>query len=394
MTLRLRLAIVFTCLVVGIACGRKDAPASGRQAPESAPRGRHEGALTDRARLLAGLLPEQPERYTAVTSLDAWRNWQKEFDLEWGEATANRFSAMRGWSGRHLQAAAGSCETLLYPFSGPDILNAVVLFPDCRRYVLFGLEHTGTLPAIERLPPDRVAHLLDETRHALGDLLTRNYAITRHMMKDMAAKELHGNFPLMAVFLARLDARIVSARDMDIGEDGKLHPAVATPPELNHKLAPAVEVVFERPGRPSQTLLDFRAQAEDAAIHQRPGVVPFLEHQAPFITFLKSASYLMHGNGFTVVRNLLLRHSAVILQDDSGIPYRFLQAPEWAVTFYGRYQKPVKDFNYGYQPDLAHAYTREQVEPLTFSFGYHWETGSSTMMLAIRGTRPAAAAPR
>jgi hypothetical protein len=385
-----RTAALASCLVALIlGCGGGSPPPGARRSGSSQGVEHADASLTARARLLAGLLPDEADRFDSVTSLGAWRNWQKEFDLEWREATANRFAPMSRWSREHLAPVASPCETLLYPFSGPDILNAVVLFPDCRRYVLFGLEHTGVLPAIERLPAERVGRLIDETRHALGDLLTRNYAITRHMMQELAATELHGNFPLLAVFLARLDGRIVAARDLEIGEDGRLHAAGHAPASSSHKVAPALEIVFERPNRPAQTLLYFRAQAEDTAIRQRPGVVPFLDAQGSCVTFLKSASYLMHGTQFRIVRDLLLRQSSAILQDDSGIPLRFLRPPDWTVALFGRYDRPVKDFNYGYQPDLAEAYAHEGVEPLTFSFGYHWEAGSSTVMLAVRRARPA-----
>jgi hypothetical protein len=279
----------------------------------------------------------------------------------------------------------------MYPFSGPDILNAWLLFPDCRRYVLFGLEQTGSLPALDRLPADRLARLLDETRRALNDLISRNYFITSHMLKDTSAEELHGTLPLMAICLVRLNAHIVSVRSVEIAEDGQLRDRTAPASGHQSNAAPALEVVFDRPGQEPQTIVYFRAQVEDLALKQHPGVVPFLERWAPFPTFLKSASYLLHGNEFTAVRKVLLNGSRLILEDDSGIPLRFLKAPDWAVTLYGRYQKPVKDFNYGYQVDLAKAYSLERgVKPLPFSFGYHWAAGDAAVLLAVRSTNPAA----
>jgi hypothetical protein len=325
----------------------------------------YDRGLTDAARVLAG----QP----------AWQEWKREFDADWTRATSERFNRMRTWRDEQLSPQAGPCGTLMYPFSGPDILNAYLLFPDCRTYVLFGLEHPGTLPALDHLSPGVVSELLAHIRHALGDLLARNYFITRHMMTDVESSDLHGNFPLMAVFLARLDTRIVSARALEIGRDGELGAPVDRP------AVPALEVVFIRDGYAPQTLVYFRAQAEDQALRNHPGVVRYLERQAPFVTFLKSASYLLHTPQFSVVRDLLLARSRLILQDDSGVPYRFFPAPEWNVELYGRYQRPVKEFNYGFQPDLAKAYAvQSAVKPLTFSFGYHWETGSSTVMLAKR----------
>jgi hypothetical protein len=51
----------------------------------------------------------------------------------------------------------------------------------------------------------------------------------------------------------------------------------------------------------------------------------------------------------------------------------------------GRYSAPVKDFNYGRQPDLEAAYrATAAVRDLPFAFGYHWRQGTSSVMLAIR----------
>ncbi len=344
--------------------------------------------LTDAARVLAGLEPSPAGRLAPIAAKPEWRVWQKEFDSEWTRATRDRFARIGDWRDRELKPVVGTCSTLMYPFSGPDILNAWLLFPDCSRYILFGLEQPGSLPAIDQLSADRLANLLEETRHALNNLLARNYFITRQMMRDTSAAELHGTLPLMAVFLVRMNAQLISAKDLEIAEDGRLQPR--TPRSKEHSAAPAIELVFSRPGHAPQTVVYFRAQAQDAAIDQRAGVVPFLEHQAGFVTFLKSASYLLHGNEFRIIRDILLRRSRLILEDDSGIPLRLLKAPEWRVSLYGKYSKPVKDFNYGYQPDMEKAYADERnVKPLNFSFGYHWEGGAAAVILAVRSTAPA-----
>ena len=379
-TLALALSVVgsFGCQP-STAAARRKAPARGRQAaaPLSA------SALTDTARLLAGLPTDPSGPLGAVAAKPAWQAWQKEFDNQWTQATKERFAEMTAWRDKELAPATGTCSTLMYPFSGPDILNAIVLFPDCQRYILFGLEPVGSMPVLEQLPAERLTRLFEETRRALNDLLSRNYFITSHMMQDTAAQELRGTLPLMAVSLVRLNARLVSVREMEIAEDGELRPR--TPPAKDRHVASAVELVFERPGHEPQTVVYFRAQAEDKAIPQRPGVVPYLQHQAPYATFLKSASYLLHGSDFTIIRNLLLHDSRLVLEDDSGIPLRYLKAPEWKVNFYGKYVKPIKDFNYGYQQDMAQVYSDPKVvKPLTFSFGYHWSDGSASVLLAIR----------
>jgi hypothetical protein len=339
--------------------------------------------LTDAARLLAGLAPSPAGRLATVAAKPEWQKWRQEFDREWTLATRDRFAQIADWRDRELKNVVGGCSTLMYPFSGPDILNAWLLFPDCERYILFGLEQPGSLPALDHLSAERLSRLLDETRHALNTLLARNYFITKNMLSDTAAEELRGTLPLMAVFLVRLNAQLISARDMEIAEDGQLRPR--RPTSTEHPVARAIELVVARPGHPPQTVVYFRAQAEDKAIDGRPGVRPYLDRQGPFVTFLKSASYLLHGSEFTKVRDVLLKRSRVILQDDSGIPLRFLPAPAWTVTFYGKYSKPVKDFNYGYQADMEKAYASDpHIKPLPFSFGYHWSDGGASVLLAVK----------
>jgi hypothetical protein len=340
-------------------------------------------AVTDTARVLAGLPPGASSRLATVAARPEWQAWQREFDNHWTKATTDRFARIATWRNQELAAATGTCGTLMYPFAGPDILNALLFFPECSRYVMFGLEQTGSMPPVDQLPSDRLARLLEETRHALNDLLERNYFITSHMMQDTAAQELRGTLPLMAVILVRMNAQIISAREMEIADDGQLRPR--TPPAKERRQVQALEVVFARPGHEQQTIVYFRAQAEDRAISQRQGVLAFLNQDAPYPTFLKSASYLLHGNDFSVVRNLVLKNSRLVLEDDSGIPLRFLKAPDWTVTFYGKYDKPVKDFNYGYQPDMAKIFADERaVKPLPFSFGYHWKDGASSVLLAVK----------
>lgn len=387
-THRLSFALLVCSLTVGVGYQGSAATAAAPDAPPAvgtpaalAPGAGHN--LTDTARVLAGLRPAPPSSLAAVAARPEWQAWQREFDNQWTQATRDRFVQMTTWRDRELAPVAGTCTTLMYPFSGPDILNAWLLFPNCKRYILFGLEQPGSLPALDQLSADRLTTLLEETRHALNDLLARNYFITRHMLVDTAAQELHGTLPLMAVFLVRMNAELVSVRDVEVGEDGQLRGRTSAVKE--RRAAPGLELVFAMPNHEPQTVVYFRAQAQDAAVNERPGVLPFLEHEAPFNTFLKSASYLLHGNNFTLVRSLLLRKSRLVLEDDSGIPLRFLKAPDWTVVLYGKYQKPVKDFNYGYQADMAKAYTDDRaVKPLTFSFGYHWEAGSAAVILAVR----------
>jgi hypothetical protein len=109
--------------------------------------------------------------------------------------------------------------------------------------------------------------------------------------------------------------------------------------------------------------------------------------RGPGLSLLKAASFLMHGDGFSGVRNFLLQNSRVIIQDDSGIPLRAFPKG-WKVNCYGPYVPHKDEFQKYYQPDLA-ALVGQNETPLGFAFGYHWQKEDGFLMLATREALPA-----
>jgi hypothetical protein len=105
-----------------------------------------------------------------------------------------------------------------------------------------------------------------------------------------------------------------------------------------------------------------------------------------FTTFVKSASYLMHDYTFSTVRDLILNKSTVVLQDDSGIPFKYFYPNKgWHEQLYGSYIKPISMFTYRLQNDLKKYYntppTSTQVKKLGFGIGYSYKDGNSVFML-------------
>ncbi|MDP8988630.1 MAG: hypothetical protein M3N41_00935, partial [Acidobacteriota bacterium] len=112
----------------------------------------------------------------------------------------------------------------------------------------------------------------------------------------------------------------------------------------------------------------------------------YLESLPPGATLVKSASYLMHKKYFSTVRGIILAHSNLVIEDDSGIPYHyFFEPPMWDVHLFGAYDEPISLFKSGLQDDLKAAYdARTGVDPLDFGIGYKWQQNQSNLLLAIR----------
>ena len=115
-----------------------------------------------------------------------------------------------------------------------------------------------------------------------------------------------------------------------------------------------------------------------------PEFQKYLNSIRPCNTFVKSASYLMNYHTFSDIRDLVLKQSHAILEDDTGIPYKYFNHSIWNINLYGVYAMPVKDFNTNrYQKDLDSAYKDSTLYKgkLPFSLGYHWGTDLQNQML-------------
>ena len=88
---------------------------------------------------------------------------------------------------------------------------------------------------------------------------------------------------------------------------------------------------------------------------------------------VKSATYLMHKSYFSVIRNTVLQKSTLILQDDSGISYKFYDHSQWDITLFGKYTKPIPMFKEHYEADLFDAY-KHVSNTLDFRYGYNLES--------------------
>jgi len=374
----------------GGSAARTTPPAQAQTAPDAA----YDHAVTDTARVLAGLVPEDGRRFERMTKSPAWLSHRAEFDRNWSRLERERITVMRAWRDREFRALAESCDTLFYPFGGPDFLNAYVLYPGCQRYLLFGLEPVGSVPALERVAEDRTDAVLAQLRESLSDVFLRHYFITKTMMSELRTPEIDGTLPLLLTFLARLDARVAG-----VEMDGPWNPAPQATPSaapssgvgqgpVRPRRLPGATIRFVAAGSTRvQTLSYIRVQMQDAELAKQESMLSYLNSVGPFTTLLKSASYLMHDDRFSRVRSLIVARSRSVLQDDTGVPYRFFDRATWDLTLFGRYTPPVSDFNYGLQRDLAAAYQHSSTaRDLPFPFGYHWRQGTSSVMLAVRKT--------
>ncbi len=342
--------------------------------------------LTAHAYLFAGLTPDDKAGMDSVFDQSGAKNHMTAFGQQWGKLENARLKKMRTWREAELAKLNNEPHNLFYPFSGPDFINAYEFFPNCDNYLMFGLEKVGNLPDFSQQKAGFVTNYLGSVRNALGEIFQRNYFITTIMGSELNSN-VQGVVPLMFTFLARTNNQIVKVEKIQLQPDG-------TPKSfpLSEKLNPKTSVVglmveFLGKGKTkSQKIYYFGTDVRDAEMPKKMELTKFIKSFPNKISFVKSCQYTLHESQFKVMRNLILEDTEAVLQDDTGVRYDVLKEQGWNVKLYGKYNWPIADFGkYTYQPTLKKAFAEDAtVKPLNFTYGYHWNTDNTSVILAFK----------
>jgi hypothetical protein len=337
-------------------------------------------ALNDNARFLAGMDVAQGSALEPLTKDRAYVRHFSFLNKAWAGLDSNQLSKVRAWSEENLKKTQPS---LFYMFSGPDFLYANAFFPKATTYVMAGLEAPGDIPDMTKLPRSLVPQELAALRTSLRSVFSYSFFITKEMKRHLYGRRLTGTLPVLFVFLARSGKSIESVNYVYLDGDGTAHPADPTV-EAKHDTV-GVKITFSGDDKQTQTLYYFKTDLSNQGT-EHSGFLKFCDQLGGGDSLIKSASYLLHSNEFSRVRDFLLEHSATIVQDDSGVPLKKFDMAEWNVEPFGNYVRPISLFQRNYQPDLRGFFSKRHPHPLRFSFGYQWRGGKSMVLLATKET--------
>jgi hypothetical protein len=327
------------------------------------------GSIHSTARLLAGI---------DGNGHDSFAYHQQAMDRLW-LAHESRGNAVRHWAANEISDLQGS-PSLFYPFSGPDFLFARELFPHADTYILCGLEPAEPLPDLRTLSSNELAYGLSGLREALTSIMQAGYFITKDMRSDLQATRFRGTLPILLTFLVRTGNTIDSVDVVGLDGSGNV---VQT--GTHNGSAPGLLIRFRTGHGRSKRLFYFRQDLSNGPLQPGGPFLTFVSKQGYPPALVKSASYLMHEENFSVIRNYLLRAARGIVQDPSGVPYRDLAASGHALSLYGNYQGTLGIFSQQ-QPDLMRAYQSglHPVKPLSFGFGYLYYPSNTSIIVARR----------
>jgi hypothetical protein len=328
----------------------------------------------DVAKLLAGLEPSSTSPLASLTRDPGWQQHARSLNAAWAGLEERRLSKIRAWSAANLTVPQ---PVVLYMFSGPDFLHVDAFFPNRSTYVLAGLEPLGRVPTIDQSTRRSLTSALAGLRTSLASVLNYSFFVTRQMRTGLGAQRFNGVLPILYMFLARSGKTIHEVTIIAIDKEG------AVVAEGTRDAAPGVKIVFSGSDGKMQTLYYFQTDLSDGGL-KRSGFLKFCGQFDNADGFIKSASYLLHAESFSVMRDFLLARTKALVQDDSGIPVRFFKTENWRLVPFGRYLGPIAVFPNRYQNKLSDVYRRSNPPKLEFGIGYRWRPNESNLLLAVR----------
>lgn len=295
------------------------------------------------ARWIAGLEP--PKAFEAGAE---WRSYAQTENDRWA-ASAARIKAMQDWSAKELASVVPADRTVVYPFAGPDALHAIALFGRSRRLLLLGLEGLGALPDPAVAP---AAGYFARLGASQADLHRLGFFRTQEMASDLSRS---GVLPAIVGAIVRLGGKIVGVR--------------------------GGRVDWTTSAGEARRLDYVAADLANSGLKSQTQLVADIHALAPYVTFVKAGMYLLGESRFSYLRQTILDESAVVIQDDTGIPLKQFDA-KWAMRFYGAYEAPPPSYADRAQDDLKSALEHRSMAALPFGLGYHVLPSKACLVVA------------
>ena len=261
------------------------------------------------------------ECLSKLDSIIKWKQYAGEMDKMFSRSTSLRLKKMENWADSAL-IRNQSITTVFYPFSGPDFLNAHIFYPDADQYIMIAMEPIGTLPDICNMRPDSVKSYLKKINNSLKDIFKRSYFITKEMNNDLRKTKVNGTIPLISLFIKRTGHQIVSIKRIGVDSLGKWQLIDSLKNKKN--IVSGTKIDFLSPStKKVQSVFYFRTDISDKGLAKNKGFRIYLSELPQSYSYLKAASYLMHYDDFKTIRSIIFDKSSTILQDDSGIAYKY-----------------------------------------------------------------------
>jgi len=281
-------------------------------------------------------------------------------------------SKMSTWSTAHLSGA--EYQTAFYPFSGPDVVTVMSIYPKANYYVLVA----DQVPEYAYInSPEKLSNASQAFEcQMLGNFSRRGYYLTNDLIGKNGPKPRF--IKLLIYNFAFAGAKINEVKILTISPDGMIIPQTKdTQPH-------GVRFIVETKDGRAVTVDYLSANISDSGLEKQGHVVKAFERKSSQVVLIKSASHLLQNTYFSTMKNVLIANAKWITQDETGldiVPY----AENFNLQLFGRFIAPNTLWAKSPSAQRLAKYYQEQPskQELPFLLGYE-KAGGSMLMIGQR----------
>ena len=330
--------------------------------------------LTQYSSLISGILPDALR--SQLEDNGSWISAQNAINEEWERVVSEKILPIQEWRDESPLAELDTA-TLFYPFAGADFLYSNNFFPKSNKIVMIGLEPVGSIDPDKTIDSNFYAYV----KKIKSSLYTSNrsgYFMTLSMGKELHQSDLNGVLPLILFYARRQSFLISNIQYLKLNEQGQVV-------NCEYGEAEGVRVSITDADQKNKKIIEyFSTDLSNGGLNPSSKFYTYFSTFQNKNVFLKAASYLLHNAGFSNIRDLILNNTKYILQDDSGLPFMYVNNEQWETQLYGKYTRPIGLFSGRVQPDLRAEFSRRESQPLPFRIGYNISHNEPHLILAKR----------
>lgn len=342
---------------------------------------KYDTLLTDFSKLIAGI---STEKYLKdVQAKEYYAEHFKFTDTSWKRTVDSMLTPIAKWIKDEKITNAADSGLCFYPLSGPDFLFGNAFYPYARNYVMLGLEPKGKLCDFRDLKDESLKKYLIGIRTSMKYLNKAGYFVTSHMSSDFTRAHLNGMVHMMLYMMARTKHPICDVYDVYINTNGEAV-RIADSVKVADTVITAVCIEFLSPDRKvKKSAYYFKLNAKDEYLNIHTEFAKFVDGFGDNRTaYMKSASCVLQNTNFSVMRNLVI-NSDKILQDDTGVPYKYFSADKMDISLFGKYSMVIDDLSWCYQSELKKDLEKsKKYGALPFRISYIGNYGEGVMIYA------------
>lgn len=339
-------------------------------------------ALTAFTRFIVGM--NNSGAYRAMKD-SSWMRYGMQNAAKWKELQAKIGGPIQQWVREAKLAKTGEPGTLFYPFAGGDYYYAHLFFPAQDTVIMIGLEPGGGIFNPDTMGAASLQQYYSSLQHSMFFPHRLGFFRTKSMAVDFNKGPLNGTMHTVLFYLAMFDANIHYIEHFDLDQEGREINVVSGKDRKRGMVRTGYRVGYSLPGgKQVKEVLYFSYDASNQNLKAKPNLLNWLNNRGKVVTFFKAASYLMHYDMFSTMREFVNKHTVRLLQDDSGLPYKFMQSNGFEVQLLGRYTRTIALFKAEFQPDMQAAYEKAAPAKLPFLIGYNAEFKECNLQAASK----------